>query len=145
MYEGQWITQVHRCGTGSVRKVPVNLASVARCLVRAVWLWFERQTRCNQAVCVCILARLCVPKSWHVHLRTAPGGSIALQVNKLSLKLHRLAIFPPQQHGPCWEHSLEYMKFLPPCSAGRGRNNPPVMSQPISPSFAECYVSWWYL
>lgn len=28
---------------------------------------------------------------------------------------------------------------------GRGRNNPPVTSQPISPSVTECYVSWRYL
>lgn len=28
-YEGQWITQVHRCGSSPDGKVPVDLASVA--------------------------------------------------------------------------------------------------------------------
>lgn len=75
--------------------------------IRAVRLWFQGETRCNQAACVrvcMLLARLCMTKSWHVHLSTAPSGSRALQVNKFSLKLHRLAIFSPsQQKRPCWE------------------------------------------
>lgn len=65
--------------------------------IRAVWLWFQGETRCNRAACVRLctfLARLCMTESWHVHLSTAPSGSRALQVNKFSLKLHRLAISP---------------------------------------------------
>lgn len=46
------------------------------------------------SVRVSILARLSVMKSWHVRLSTALRGVIALQVNKLSLKLHRSAVFP---------------------------------------------------
>lgn len=38
-------------------------------------------------------------KSWPVRLSTALRGGIALQVYELSLKLHRLAIFPPANSG----------------------------------------------
>lgn len=70
---GQRTTQVHRCGTVSARKVSINLASVAPRRVRAIWLWFERQTCCNQAACVYILAWLCVTKSRRALLLTALG------------------------------------------------------------------------
>lgn len=137
MYEGQLIKSSQRCGT-----VSVSQESSQWHLVKMEPFGFGLNSRhCNQAVCACLLARLCVTKSWRVLQPTARGGGIALQVNKSSLKLHRLA---PLSLAVLRAQS-EYIKYLPLGSAGKGRSNPPITGQPISPWVAECYVSWRYL
>lgn len=103
--------------------------------IRAVRLWLTRETRCNQAACGCILVPLCVAES----LR----GSRALQNVSEIAQLGHLSLSQPK--GPCWESQSEHTNILPLCSVGRGQINPPLMSQPISPSVVRCYVSCWYL
>ena len=103
--------------------------------IGAVRLWLTREARCNQAACACILAPLCGAESL--------GGSRALQDVSEIAQLGHLSL--SQQKGPCWESQSEHMNILPWCSVGRGQINPPLMSQPISPSVRRCYVSCWYL
>ena len=60
-------------------------------------LWFEWQTRCSQAVCVCVCVCVWLGGTQVVarpFVFTAAGASLALQVDKSSLKLHRSATLP---------------------------------------------------
>lgn len=108
---------------------------------RAVWLWFPRLRPGSvwlTCVCVCAIRGM-------LRVSTALGGSLALQVYESSLKMHRSAFYPLADSGGRAGVTPRRRFLFPPVSAGRGWICPPVMSQPISPSVSQCYVSWRYL
>lgn len=78
---------------------------------------------------------------------TALGGSIALRVFlQVVFEIAQVGhSSSSQQHRPHWQRSPSTSTFSHWLLLGRGQNNPPVTGQPISPSVAECYVSWRYL
>lgn len=98
-----------------------------------------QRTRCNQAAPRIHLAWLRGRQPWRVNLFSEPRGSIALQV------ISKIAQVLPHNSTGHRERSWKTTAVSPPGSVRRSPTYLPVMSQPISPSVIQCYVSLWYL
>lgn len=149
VYEGQRQTKVHRCGTASCQESVHQLGQCGSHTLEPFGFGFkERHAATRQRVCVCVhfwlgsawLSRgmfICLPHQAEVE----PFKLTSSLWNCTGWPFSPLANRRGHVGSTVWVQVI----FSHCVLLGRGWNNPPVTSQPISPSDAQRYVSWWSL